>query len=93
MKLFLSSLFLLSNTITPSLANSINVVNNQNSSINLKEYNLNYLAKNIKDTKKKKINIHNHKDVAYVSINEFLDSIEPIIKRNEITHELKITKL
>nr|WP_258177028.1 hypothetical protein [Mycoplasma mycoides] len=53
MKLFLSSLFLLSNTITPSLANSINVVNNQNSSINLKEYNLNYLAKNIKDTKRK----------------------------------------
>ncbi|QVK07138.1 S41 family peptidase [Mycoplasma mycoides] len=92
MKLFLSSLFLLSNTITPSLANSINVVNNQNSSINLKEYNLNFLAKNIKDIKKKKINIYTHKDVAYVSINEFLDSIEPIIKRNEITHQFKDNK-
>ncbi|QVK02245.1 peptidase S41 [Mycoplasma mycoides subsp. capri] len=92
MKLFLSSLFLLSNTITPSLANSINVVNNQRSTLDLKEYNLNFLAKNIKDIKKKKISIHTHKDVAYVSIKEFLDSIEPIIKRNDITHKFKDNK-
>ncbi|QVK09065.1 S41 family peptidase [Mycoplasma mycoides] len=91
MKLFLSSLFLLSNTITPSLANSINVVNNQNSSINLKEYSINFLAKNIKGTKKK-IKLHTHKDVGYVSVKEFLDSIEPIIKRNYITHQFKDNK-
>ncbi|QVK06264.1 S41 family peptidase [Mycoplasma mycoides] len=91
MKLFLSSLFLLSNTITPTLANSINVVNNQNSVINLKECSINFLAKNIKGTKKK-IKLHTHKDVAYVSIKEFLDSIEPLIKHNDITHQFKKNK-
>ncbi|QVK03050.1 S41 family peptidase [Mycoplasma mycoides] len=91
MKLFLSSLFLLSNTITPSLANSINVVNNQRSTLDLKEYNLNFLAKNIKGTKKK-IKLHTHKDVGYVSVKEFLDSIEPLIKRNDVTHEFKDNK-
>ncbi|WP_347938207.1 S41 family peptidase [Mycoplasma feriruminatoris] len=92
MKLFLPTLFLLSNSITPSLANSVNVVNNQKSILDLKEYKLNSLTKDVKDMTKQKINLHLHKNVAYVSVKEFLDSIAPIIKRDLVKHEYKNNK-
>ncbi|WFQ94485.1 S41 family peptidase [Mycoplasma feriruminatoris] len=92
MKLFLPTLFLLSNSITPSLANSINVVNNQKSNLDLKEYNLGCLTKDVKEMTKKKIKLHLHKDVAYVSVKEFLDSIAPIIKHDLVKHEYKNNK-
>ncbi|MCK8461570.1 hypothetical protein MZO39_00845 [Mycoplasma capricolum subsp. capricolum] len=92
MKLLLTSLFLFSNTITPVLTNSINIVENTNNTLSLKEYKLNSLTKDIKTMTKKKINLHLHKDVAYVSVKEFLDSIEPIIKFNDIKHEFKNNK-
>nr|VZR98095.1 putative CtpA-like serine protease [Mycoplasma feriruminatoris] len=92
MKLFLPTLFLLSNSITPSLANSVNVVNNQRSNPNLKEYNLGSLTKDVKEMTKKKIKLHLHKDVAYVSVKEFLDSIAPIIKHDLVKHEYKNNK-
>ncbi|WFQ90312.1 S41 family peptidase [Mycoplasma feriruminatoris] len=92
MKLFLPTLFLLSNSITPSLANSVNVVNNQKSTLDLKEYKLNSLTKDVKDMTKQKINLHLHKNVAYVSVKEFLDSIAPIIKHDLVKHEYKNNK-
>ncbi|WP_434335464.1 S41 family peptidase [Mycoplasma capricolum subsp. capricolum] len=92
MKLLLTSLFLFSNTITPVLTNSINIVENTNNTLNLKEYKLNSLTKDIKTMTKKEINLHLHKDVGYVSVKEFLDSIEPIIKFNDIKHEFKNNK-
>ncbi|WFQ96133.1 peptidase S41 [Mycoplasma feriruminatoris] len=92
MKLFLPTLFLLSNSITPSLANSVNVVNNQKSNLDLKEYNLGSLTKDVKEMTKKKIKLHLHKDVAYVSVKEFLDSIAPIIKHDLVKHEYKNNK-
>ncbi|WP_434329729.1 S41 family peptidase [Mycoplasma capricolum subsp. capricolum] len=92
MKLLLTSLFLFSNTITPVLANSVNIIENTTNTLNLKEYKLNSLTKDIKTMTKKKINLHLHKDVAYVSVKEFLDSIEPIIKSNNVKHEFKNNK-
>ncbi|WP_434324396.1 S41 family peptidase [Mycoplasma capricolum] len=92
MKLLLTSLFLFSNTITPVLANSINIVENTNNTLSLKEYKLNSLTKDIKTMTKKEINLHLHNNVAYVSVKEFLDSIEPIIKSNDIKHEFKNNK-
>ncbi|UKS54259.1 S41 family peptidase [Mycoplasma feriruminatoris] len=91
MKLFLPTLFLLSNSITPSLANSVNVVNSQRTNLSTKEYKLNILAKGL-ESKKDKISLHTHKDVGYVSIKEFLDSIAPIIKRDNVKHEYKNDK-
>ncbi|WP_434335986.1 S41 family peptidase [Mycoplasma capricolum subsp. capricolum] len=91
MKLLLTSLFLFSNTIAPVLTNSVNIVSTNNT-LSLKEYKLNSLTKDIKTMTKKEINLHLHKDVAYVSVKEFLDSIEPIIKFNDIKHEFKNNK-
>ncbi|WP_434337957.1 S41 family peptidase [Mycoplasma capricolum] len=92
MKLLLTSLFLFSNTIAPVLTNSVNIIENTTNTLNLKEYKLNSLTKDIKTMTKKKINLHLHNNVGYVSIKEFLDSIEPIIKFNDIKHEFKNNK-
>ncbi|ADR24655.1 peptidase, S41 family [Mycoplasma leachii PG50] len=92
MKLLLTSLFLLSNTIAPVLTNSVNIIENTTNTLSLKEYKLNSLTKDVKTMKKKNISLHLHKDVGYVSIKEFLDSIEPIIKFNDIKHEFKNNK-
>ncbi|WP_434338404.1 S41 family peptidase [Mycoplasma capricolum] len=92
MKLLLTSLFLFSNTITPVLTNSINIVENTNNTLSLKEYKLNSLTKSVEIKNKKKINLHLHNNVAYVSVKEFLDSIEPIIKSNNVKHEFKNNK-
>ncbi|WP_434336431.1 S41 family peptidase [Mycoplasma capricolum] len=93
MKLLLTSLFLFSNTIAPVLTNSVNIIENTtNTTLSLKEYKLNSLTKDINIMNKKNINLHLHNNVGYVSVKEFLDSIEPIIKSNNVKHEFKNNK-
>ncbi|KNG79668.1 S41 family peptidase [Mycoplasma sp. HU2014] len=93
MKLFLIRLFssfLLSNSLSGNLT-TLSTSQNQKLEISLKEHNLNTLAKNLQNTKKK-IKLFLYKNIGYVSVDEFLKSVKPIIKHEKIEHKFNDDK-
>ncbi|WP_434341700.1 S41 family peptidase [Mycoplasma putrefaciens] len=94
MQLFLKALFMLSNFFSFNLNSNLNNLSTiQSLNLKLKDYPLKSLTKDLNKLAKQKISLSFYDDVAYFSISEFLRTIKPLIKNNDVTHYFKDDKV